>query len=272
MLNKPRLEDYGVTQKEYNEYISKRGKTNFDLIDAEYGEMVRAMLVVFSMLFPVSIIIDDASNIDAGEWIGVPIVLILSGLVSYLLIAPPITKLIIFLASLIPNKPIEFSANLGNYLKAEDEYNRELKEQERFEKEKLEREKARLEAEKRRDINYWKSFVGKGIEFENEIKRFYEELGYKVKKTPASGDEGVDLILDNGEEEIFVQCKAQKEKLPPKAVREFYGAFRSRTQKGIIVTVNGVSENAYEWARNKNIEFLDVDGIIELRRLRSEKE
>ncbi len=266
MFKKPKLEDFGVTQKDYDDYLRKQGKSNYDLIDEEYGGVIRAIIVIISMSFPAWIIIDDASNIDVGGWIGLPIGLILFVFAVYLMIGIPVSALIVYFASSITKNELKVTPNLEKYLKAENEYNREIREQERYEREKLERENERVREVQRRDINYWKSLLGKGIEFENEIKKLYEELGYKVKKTPASGDQGVDLIIYDGEEEIFVQCKSQKEKLSPKLVREFYGAFRSRTQKGIIVTINGASENAYRWAKDKNIEFVDVNEIVEMKK------
>jgi len=125
-------------------------------------------------------------------------------------------------------------------------------------------EVVKFDREKRMKKDFWLSFIGKGIPFENEIARLYTDLGYKVIKTKASDDEGIDLILSKGNEKILVQCKAYDKPLSPSAVREFYGAFRSTSEKGILVTIHGVSKSAFEWSRNKNIEFVSLSKLLEL--------
>jgi len=122
----------------------------------------------------------------------------------------------------------------------------------------------RSEAEKRQRKDFWLSLIGKGIEFENEVARLYSELGYNVTKTKASGDEGIDLIFSKGNEKILVQCKAYDKQLSPNTVREFYGAFRSTSEKGILISIKGVSSQAFEWSKNKNIEFVSLSKLLEL--------
>ena len=47
--------------------------------------------------------------------------------------------------------------------------------------------------------------------------------GYEVQYTGGAGDEGVDLVVGNGDSTILVQCKAHSRPIGPSPVRELYG-------------------------------------------------
>ncbi|HWI53944.1 MAG TPA: restriction endonuclease [Symbiobacteriaceae bacterium] len=63
-----------------------------------------------------------------------------------------------------------------------------------------------------------------GIEFEEYLETLFRKLGYKVVRTPASGDQGADLILTGNGERIAVQAKRWNKRIGNKAVQEITAA------------------------------------------------
>ena len=58
-------------------------------------------------------------------------------------------------------------------------------------------ERARREAEeaRRRKLRqHWSTLSG--VEFEREMEALFSHFGYTVESTPSSGDQGIDLILE----------------------------------------------------------------------------
>lgn len=64
----------------------------------------------------------------------------------------------------------------------------------------------------------------KGTEFEDYLQAYFEKLGYRVKKTPASNDYGADLILKKGTEITVLQAKRYSQNVGIKAVQEISAA------------------------------------------------
>ena len=147
----------------------------------------------------------------------------------------------------------------ANYLAKVDTYNKILEHVKR---------KGLLEI-RRKEADYWFSLGG--FEFEEEVaKLFRARFGESsVVKTKGTGDEGVDLIIttDAGEK-VFVQCKAHKHAVGPHVVRDLYGAMQSGgANKGLLISLGGVTRGVKDFINGKEISILDVNSIIEMHKL-----
>ena len=104
-----------------------------------------------------------------------------------------------------------------------------------------------------------------GDEFEHFLLAHFEKLGYKGEVTKKSNDYGADLVLKNNNERIAIQAKRWNEKVGIKAIQEvvaainYYGA-----DKGMVITNNYFTNNAYELARSNNIQLWDREKLIEI--------
>ena len=72
----------------------------------------------------------------------------------------------------------------------------------------------------------------RGISFERELGSLYQRLGYNVKFTSTSGDEGIDLVIDST---TIVQCKGHKTPVGPAVVRELYGTLTASGASNAIL-------------------------------------
>jgi HJR/Mrr/RecB family endonuclease len=128
-------------------------------------------------------------------------------------------------------------------------------------KEKEAKARAKLEAERKRE-KYWEQQDGK--DFEKNVGALFKDQGYSVKFTPATGDGGVDIIIkQSSSPKIAVQCKRYKSRVTAGHVREFIGALKAlKFEKGIFVTVKGVTAPAQKLATENKIEILTVTDLI----------
>ena len=116
---------------------------------------------------------------------------------------------------------------------------------------------------KRKQRDFWLNVSP--IEFEHEIASLYARHGYRTTVTPSSGDQGIDIVLDNDAGKAIVQCKRHRNPIGPAVVRELYGALvASNAQSAILVCTGGFTKGVYEFARGKSITLVDLNGILEL--------
>lgn len=103
-----------------------------------------------------------------------------------------------------------------------------------------------------------------GAEFEHLIALKFEELGFQVVKTPATGDYGADLIIVTpNETRISVQCKRFRTKVNLKAVQEVVASLSHyQCDFGIVVTNSSFLNSAKKLAENNEIELWDQDRLI----------
>jgi len=102
-------------------------------------------------------------------------------------------------------------------------------------------------------------------EFENAVGALWLSSGYRVCRTPGSGDRGIDLILQKPKETVAVQCKKYKKVVGEHLVREFYGSFVGVFQRGFFVTTSTYTEPCLEWAaRRKKLWLIDGQMLAEL--------
>ncbi len=116
---------------------------------------------------------------------------------------------------------------------------------------------------RRRQEDYWRSLSGR--DFEKEMARLYRTDGYAVETTPATGDEGADLVLRKDGELIVVQCKRQYKPVGPHIVRDLYGTLHHfHAARAFLDATAGFTEGVLTYARGKPIELHDLKYILSL--------
>ena len=103
-----------------------------------------------------------------------------------------------------------------------------------------------------------------GKEFENFLYVHFINFGYSVNLTQDSQDYGADLILYKDGSKTVVQAKRSKNPVGIKAVQEVAGAVRHyKGNKGIVITNNRFTENAYNLVESNDIELWDRKRLVE---------
>jgi restriction system protein len=89
-----------------------------------------------------------------------------------------------------------------------------------------------------------------GRDFELLCGFIFEKLGYKTEVTPAEGDGGKDIILNN---EIFVECKrwsSTTQFVGREILQKLIGSCAGEGKhNAICIAWGGFNENAYEYAK-----------------------
>ena len=114
-------------------------------------------------------------------------------------------------------------------------------------------------------------------EFEQLTAQLFERMGYHVKLTPMSRDQGVDVyakrITTSGTEYLAIQCKHYPNGVVGvEHVRALYGVIEAKQEitKGILVTSGLFSTGCKEFASNKRLELFDgayLTGLLEKHQL-----
>jgi restriction system protein len=107
-----------------------------------------------------------------------------------------------------------------------------------------------------------------GVEFETAVGRILSEHGWHVSSTPATGDQGADIIAIKGERRVVIQAKRYKDAVGNKAVQEVVGAilFYAGTE-GCVVTNSTFTSAARALAQKNNIRLIDGSRFGELAEL-----
>jgi restriction system protein len=106
------------------------------------------------------------------------------------------------------------------------------------------------------------------LEFEHCVADAYRKLGYAVVLTPASHDDGIDVIASMGDKKYVIQVKHSGSPVGSPVIQRLYGsAGHAHASGAICVARSGYTTAARRFAENKPIELLDAD---DLRRLISE--
>lgn len=95
----------------------------------------------------------------------------------------------------------------------------------------------------------------KGFNYEAEIEKMLQNLGYNAEKTTKVGDFGVDIILtENNGEKTAIQCKKQDDPASVSAIQEVYagGRFYDCTRFAVICP-SGFSNPAIIMARKLGV-------------------
>ncbi len=101
-------------------------------------------------------------------------------------------------------------------------------------------------------------------EFENMVADLYRANGYRAWRTGATGDHGVDVVIQTGNGEKWVaQCKRWRGAVGEPVVRDFYGVMQhEKADKGAIVTTGTFTPQARAWAKGKPIFLYDGNEFL----------
>lgn len=111
--------------------------------------------------------------------------------------------------------------------------------------------------------------------FELFCQKIYELCGYRVEKTSAGADGGVDLIVYKGSKDphALVQCKVRtKQSIGVNYIRELRGVMAAQNvDKGILFSNTSFTMDAIEFAKNNSVELIDLELLYtKLRQLKDE--
>lgn len=137
------------------------------------------------------------------------------------------------------------------------------RQQQALEDERYERERARQEREFAESLRR-EEFLRRmdPVEFERLVCRLYSKMGYEVKTTPKTGDQGADGFLSKDGAKFILQCKRVQGSVGQPILRDLLGTITHfECQGGIVVTTGAVSSAAREWARGKPIELVELDEL-----------
>jgi len=97
-----------------------------------------------------------------------------------------------------------------------------------------------------------------GQEFEVIVSKLFEDIGYKVTHTKASGDQGVDVVAEKDGVKIGIQTKCYSKPVSNSAIQEIVAGIRHYgCTKGMVVTNCIFTKSAYELAESNNIILWD---------------
>ncbi len=111
-----------------------------------------------------------------------------------------------------------------------------------------------------------------GVEFENHLFKVFKEAGYEVAGTPATGDQGADLIAKRNGKTLIVQAKRYTGSVGNKAVQEiiaavqFYGG-----DEGWVITNSTFTPAAKTLAQKSHITLIGGFDLVKLPQIISER-
>ena len=94
---------------------------------------------------------------------------------------------------------------------------------------------------------------------------FFEKQGYRTTIIGGSGgDGGIDVKIEKNGKKFIVQCKHWKsKKVGVPIVREMLGVMIDKNADGVkIVSTSGFTKNAYDFARDNNIELITGNQLL----------
>jgi hypothetical protein len=97
-----------------------------------------------------------------------------------------------------------------------------------------------------------------GIEFETHVGRIMKSAGYEVAGTPATGDQGADLIATKDGKTLIIQAKRYQGKVGNKAVQEVIAALSYYSgDEGWVVTNSTFTPSAVALAQKSGVRLVD---------------
>ena len=105
-----------------------------------------------------------------------------------------------------------------------------------------------------------------GYQFEDDLSQLFAKLGFSVQRTPLSGDQGADLIVEKKGSRTVVQAKRYSGKVTNKAVQEIFAAKTFyNADRAIVVTNSVFTKSAIELAISNGVELWDGGKLEEIR-------
>ena len=105
-------------------------------------------------------------------------------------------------------------------------------------------------------------------EFEQFVADYYQHQCYQTEITPYSGDYGVDVIAQKGEERIAIQAKMygnSSRKVNRETIMQLYGAMTYRQCSKAVIATNGTCMvDAIEVANKLGVEILYFDSALDI--------
>ena len=102
-----------------------------------------------------------------------------------------------------------------------------------------------------------------GVQFEEYCKKILSEAGWEVEDTPASGDQGVDLIASIEDLRVCIQCKCFAKPVGNKAVQEVAaGMIHWNGTHAVVVGKSGFTKSAQNLAESNKV-ILTSDSELE---------
>ena len=97
-----------------------------------------------------------------------------------------------------------------------------------------------------------------GLDFEVIIADLFKSMGFATQQTKASGDQGIDLLVEKDGRKYGVQTKCYSNKVSNAAIQETVaGLAFYNCDKGIVVTNNYFTQSAIDLARKNNVILWD---------------
>lgn len=98
-----------------------------------------------------------------------------------------------------------------------------------------------------------------GVDFEVYLSRLLKRNGFEdIRGTPASGDQGADLIAKKGDKTIVIQAKRYQGSVGNNAVQEVVAAVKFyRGDEGWVITTGTFTPSAKALAQANNIKLVD---------------
>lgn len=109
----------------------------------------------------------------------------------------------------------------------------------------------------------WRAY--RGVEFEMFLEAVFEELGYDVETTKASGDQGVDLIVTFRGCRIAIQAKGYADSVSNGAVQEAHtGMTYYQCSAAAVITNSRFTRSAIDVAQRVGCQLVDEDLLPQL--------
>lgn len=106
--------------------------------------------------------------------------------------------------------------------------------------------------------------IATGIDYENYIEKILKNNGFKVNRTPTTGDQGVDLVAIRNGKRIAIQCKYYSKPVGNKAVQEVVaGKDYYECEYACVVSNNTFTPAARKLAAISYVLLLNEDDIAE---------
>ena len=109
--------------------------------------------------------------------------------------------------------------------------------------------------------------VHTGVDYERYCAARLSDDGWHVRMTPATGDQGVDLIATLGSLKVAIQCKFYNQSVGNKAVQEVVaGRIHVGANAAVVISNAGYTPGARALARSTGTLLLTHDDIPYLRK------